>query len=213
VTRRFAPLGAACAVVAILLSGCGIGAEDAPRNIRPELLKTVEAPAVALPGSGQRVWMVAPEVQGRPTQLQAVERAAVSTPAELLELVLGSVTVQERSDRISSAIPQDTQLRSARLGTNRVLIVDLSKELVNASGDLLVDAVAQIVFTAAEFEGVDAVRLLIEGEPREWLRGNGTTSADPLTIFDFPEHNPTTQPDYPAIPSPPASEASTTTAD
>jgi spore germination protein GerM len=206
--RAAATLGLA----SMLMVGCGIGAEDSPRNIRPELLDTVEAPAAAVPGSGQRVWMIAPQVQGRPTQLKAVERAAVSTPAELLELVLGSVTLQERSERISSAIPQGTELLSARLASNRVLIVDLSKDLVDVSGELLVDAVAQIVFTAAEFEDVDSVRLLIEGEQREWLRGNGSTSADPLTIFDFPEHNPTTQPDFPAIPSPPA-DASTTTAD
>jgi hypothetical protein len=198
-------------IVIVLATGCGIGAEDTPRDIRPELIPPEQEVAAAESGSGQRVWMVAPPVQGRATMLQAVERDAAATPAELLESLLESVTLQERGSRISSAIPQDTTLVSARLATNDTLIVDLSGGFLGVSSELLTDAVAQVVYTACEFDGVSQVRLLIDGESREWLRGDGSATSDPLTIFDFPEYNPTSQPDFPAVPSPVEATTTTTT--
>ncbi len=56
------------------------------------------------------------------------------------------------------------------------------------------------------------MRLLVDGEQREWPRSDGSQTADPLTRFDYPERNPTSQPDYPAVPSPDPLATSTTVA-
>ncbi len=93
-----------------------------------------------------------------------------------------------------------------------MLVVNVSAPILQATGDALIDAVAQIVFTATELNGVSGVRLLVDGEQREWPRGDGSQTAAPLTRFDYPERNPTSQPDYPAVPSPGPVASSTTVA-
>ncbi len=76
--------------------------------------------------------------------------------------------------------------------------------IFEATGATLVDALAQIVFTLSELTNVRGVRLQVEGADQEWPTGDGSLSDAPLTVFDFPERNPTSQPDYPAAPSPEA---------
>ena len=50
--------------------------------------------------------------------------------------------------------------------------------------------VAQIVYTGTQFEGVDAVRILIEGERVEAIGGEGFIVAKPLTRRDFQDFAP-----------------------
>ena len=63
---------------------------------------------------------------------------------------------------------------------------------------------AQIVFTATGIDGVQRVKILVEGQPQGWLRGDGTAQpvGEPLTQYAYPELNPTSQPEYPPAPSP-----------
>ena len=56
---------------------------------------------------------------------------------------------------------------------------------------------AQIVYTATGLAQVKRVRLLVDGQPRDWVRGDGVAVSTPLTRFDYPELNPSSQPDYP----------------
>ena len=100
-----------------------------------------------------------------------------------------------------STIPQGTTLRSAVLrgGTLRV---DVSDELLQLSGDTLVDAIAQLVFTASEIDGVRSVKIVVEGADQQWPAGNGQLQSAPLTVYDFPGLVPSAQPSYPAMPAP-----------
>ena len=41
------------------------------------------------------------------------------------------------------------------------------------------------------------MRLLVDGQERDWLRGDGIAVSTALTPFDYPELNPSSQPDYP----------------
>jgi spore germination protein GerM len=92
------------------------------------------------------------------------------------------------------------------LGTQQqpdgTLVVDLSNDFFQATGDFQVRAVAQVVFTACALDGIDRVRLLVEGQPQEWPRGDGSLQSDPLTPYAYPDLNPSSQPDYPPPPSP-----------
>jgi spore germination protein GerM len=98
-------------------------------------------------------------------------------------------------------IPQETQLLSTR-SSGDVLFVDVSPEITELSGDLLVLAVAQVVFTAAEIDGVRAVRLRVNGEDQRWPKGDGETREGALTVYDFPGLVQSAQPAYPSVPSP-----------
>jgi spore germination protein GerM len=98
-------------------------------------------------------------------------------------------------------VPPGTTLRSAVLRAG-VLRVDASKELLQLSGNDLVDALAQIVFTASELDGVHAVKILVEGAEQQWPAGNGELQSEPLTTYDFPGRVASAQPAYPAIPTP-----------
>ena len=72
-----------------------------------------------------------------------------------------------------------------------------------ASGEDLIDALAQLVFTSSELDGVRQVRILVDGTGQLWPVGDGTLSSQPLTVYDYPGRVATAQPDYPAIPTPP----------
>ena len=83
----------------------------------------------------------------------------------------------------------------------RTLNVDVSPEILELQSSALRYAVAQIVFTADELEGVGAVRLRVDGEMRAWPAGRGELQTEPLTVYDFPGFAESAQPPYPAIPT------------
>ena len=82
------------------------------------------------------------------------------------------------------------------------LVVDVSDQLLDLSANSLIDAVAQIVFTASKVDGVQRIDLVVDGKSRQWPAGDGELQADPLTVYDYPGFIESTQPDFPAIPSP-----------
>ena len=84
-----------------------------------------------------------------------------------------------------SAVPSGTKL----LGVKRegsVLRVDVSSEFESGGGSLSMQLrVAQVIYTGTQFEGIDAVRILVEGEKVEAIGGEGLIVAEPLTRRDF----------------------------
>ena len=99
-------------------------------------------------------------------------------------LLEGPSATEQDQLGVRTAIPAGTVLRSAALDAQGTLTVDLSAEFLSNAGDVLVDAVAQLIFTAAQLPGERRVRLLVEGEPQDWPTGSGTTR-EPLSIYDF----------------------------
>ena len=63
------------------------------------------------------------------------------------------------------------------------------------------DAVAQIVFTGSELDGVRTVRIRVDGQTRDWPDGRGELQRRPLTVYDYPGLAESAQPPYPPIPS------------
>ena len=66
----------------------------------------------------------------------------------------------------------------------------------------LIEAVAQIVFTALEVRNVQRVQLLVNGTSQQWPGGDGSLRTSALSAFDFPGFIETSQPNFPAVPSP-----------
>jgi hypothetical protein len=189
----------------LVLSACGIANDVAPRDI-PDRQRSplIDTPVQAVPSSAgtDRIFLLAPELPDQPRHLRAAPRAVGASPTLRLQSLFGPLSTQETGARLRTAIPEGLQLRFATLQTNGTLIVDVSDELLSLSSSTLIDAVAQIVFTSLEVRNVQRVELLVNGIAQQWPGGDGSLRTAPLTSYDFPALIETTQPDFPAVPSP-----------
>ncbi|MBI4885153.1 MAG: GerMN domain-containing protein [Actinobacteria bacterium] len=193
------------AVVAVAgISACGIASDDTPRDIpiaeQVELGSGGDRAAGAATGTA-RVYLLSPEVVGQAELLESVARDVAETPIELLKALLAGPNAAELANQFRTALPVDTELLGARR-QGFVLHVDLSEEVLRLSGQILITAIAQIVFTAAELDGVRGVAITVDGADQPWPVGNGELQSTPLTVYDYPGLVPSSQPDYPAFPSP-----------
>lgn len=192
------------ALAGLLLGACGIASDESPRDVPPadqlQLGVNIDRGAGDTRGSS-RIYLLAPTTSGQSPQLQPVARDVEESPAALLDALFSGPNATELADQYRSALPDGTTLRSAQL-LRGVLVVDVSPEVLQLSGDDVVDALAQMVFTASEAQGVRAVRVLVDGNPRQWPTGNGELRDAPLTVYDFPGKVASAQPAYPAIPTP-----------
>ncbi|MEA2497611.1 MAG: hypothetical protein QOH26_16 [Actinomycetota bacterium] len=102
-----------------------------------------------------------------------------------LNILVGGPTGPDQEVGATTAIPEATEL----LGVSRegdVLYVDLSSEFESGGGSLSMQMrVAQVVYTGTQFEGVEAVRITIEGEQVDAIGGEGVIVSEPLTRRDF----------------------------
>jgi len=167
VTRHLLVLLAAGAT--ILAGGCGIPTDASPRAITddpPEALTDDTAPPTASQDATARrinLYFV-----GSDNILVRVERPVDTTPdaaGRVVEL-LGGITEAETRNELSSAIPQDTQLLESSI-TDDVITLDLSNQIETIEDERLIQAYAQIVYTATDQGTAKRVRFFIEGEPRD----------------------------------------------
>lgn len=193
-------------LVAAAPSACAIASEDVARDI-PVLQQVelgVDSGSQAGEAAGQaRIYLLVPNAAGDATAITAVSRDVDESPAALLEALLAGPNDDELDGQLRTAIPDGTVLRSAQLRSG-TLVVDVSAALLELSGDSLVAALAQIVFTATEVAGVRSVRVLVDGADRQWPTARGKLRARPLTVYDYPGLLVSAQPSYPAVPSPPS---------
>lgn len=197
-------------LVALLLSGCGIDTDSSPRRISPDVLAPdVIAPAEAEAGGAgapqpadvTQVYLVAPDPDGgQQFVLQPVPRTATDSAAGALAALFRGPSSSELAARLRSAIPAEVQLQGiGRRGST--LLVDAGAGLETSAGGELQQAIAQIVFTATEIDGIEGVLITLDGVSRQWPAGNGELQSRPLTRYDFPGVLPSEQPAFPAIPS------------
>jgi spore germination protein GerM len=107
--------------------------------------------------------------------------------AEALRALLDGPTDFEREIGLTSAIPEGTRLLGVEL-VDGVARVDLSAEIGSGGGSLSMQArVAQLVHTATQFDTVDSVRMLVDGEEVESIGGEGLMVDQPLGRADLEE--------------------------
>jgi spore germination protein GerM len=185
-------------------SSCSIGAEDGPRNIavgeRDDLTVDFDQTAGAATGSG-RIYLLSPEVLGQPRTLQSVARDVADTPADAMQALFQGPNTKELQALLRSAIPTGTRLLGVSQ-TAGALVVNVSSELQQLTGEALIDGVGQIVLTASEITGVSAVTIAIDGVPQQWPAASGVLQSEPLTRYDFPGLVVSSQPAFPSVPSP-----------
>ncbi len=191
---RGGAVGSGLAVL-MLLVGCGIQTDSAPRDIPVEDLVAEQDAETGSSASGaDRIFLVAP---GDEDKLSSVPRNATSRQ-NLIEVLLLGPNAEELEAQWVSNIPSATEVLSTRSQGN-VFTIDLSRDLIGLTGGPLAQAVAQIVYTASELDGVEAVQITVEGESLPFPKGNGDSTTGQLRVYDYPGFVITAQPDYPAL--------------
>lgn len=122
-------------------------------------------------GAGSALQEVGRTVRGR--GMQALLAAAIR------ELLAGPAP-QERQAGLTTAIPTGTRLRSLHL-EDGVVIVDFSGDVESGGGSSsMLGRLWQIVYTATQFPQAPRVRILIDGQARDAMGGEGVLIDRPL---------------------------------
>jgi hypothetical protein len=188
------------AALAGSLAACAIQPNAAPRDIdpgqRPPLGPAVDEAGQAT-GSG-RVFLVDNVIGGAPRLRSVPREAAAGEP--IIEALMEGPNSGELDDGLTTALPAGITVNSARRSAS-TMTVDVTGELLELNTSELLLAVAQIVFTAAEIDGVRSVQIRVDGTAREVPNGRGELRSEPLSVYDFPGVAESVQPAYPPIPS------------
>lgn len=190
-------------VTLTVMSGCSIQPDASPNDLPTERADVFGEPVTGDATAGtNRIYLLSPTDPEAPQRLRAVQRDVTTAPASVLSSLFAGPNATERRDaQLDTAIPPDVELIAAR-PVGQVLTIDLSDSFDELTPDGLRLAVAQIVSTATDIDGVESVQLRIDGEPQVWPLGNGELTNRPLTKFDYPGLVESSQPAFPAIPSP-----------
>ena len=186
----------------VLAASCGVGPDDAPRDIEPGAVvdRAPTDQAQAATGTG-RIFLTVPGVSGEPTRVRSVARDVPDDPQAVLQSLLAGPNTDEFTDQFRTSVPTGVTATSLRRRAGGVLEVDLTPAIREVSGEVLVLALAQIVFTLSGISGVRSVSLTVDGVPGQWPNGRGELVPGPLTVYDFPGLEASAQPAYPALPS------------
>lgn len=183
--RRSIIAAGRCLAIGALLTtaGCGIDAEESPRDI--DLVAAGQRPARNVEAANTTViYLVAAAQGGKPPALQPVVREVSKTAATVLEVLFSGPTPQEAAMGVHTALPTGTRLLSTTLQGD-LLTVDVSSTFLTVADDLLVEALGQIVLTGTHVEGVDSVLVTVAGEQQAWKLGEGEITGDPMSPDDF----------------------------
>ena len=187
--------------VSLVVGACSVREDSAPRII-PEAQRgdfgEIATGEVA-EGIG-RIYLLSPVGADEQIQLRSVPRNDAASPADLLDSLLRGPNEDETAAGLSTAIPDELDIRSARTVGTR-LTIDINDAFNELSDDGLRRALAQLVATASEIEQVQQIRLRVDGQNRSWPTGGGEAVDRPLSIYDYPGFLESSQPDFPALPS------------
>jgi Sporulation and spore germination len=192
-------------LLVVAATSCSIEAEGSPRDIpngdQGDLSADFDRLAGEATGSG-RIYLLSPEVIGQPRTLQSVARdVGDNTPDDAMRALFEGPNTAELQALLRSAIPPGTRVLDVRRNGSE-LIVNLSNELQQLTGEALIDGVAEIVLTGTEVTGVSSVSIEIDGVPQQWPAASGELQSEPLTRYDFPGLVLSSQPAFPSVPSP-----------
>ena len=200
------------ASVALMLPGCVVPDDDAPRAIDPStvpfsLLGTsTTASTVPQESPVRQVALPIYLVDNETDQLVEVVRtvdAPGSIQAALGELLRGP-SADELDEGLTSAISRSTTLLGVDGPREGVVTVNLSDDLSSIGGQGQRLALAQVVFTVTAGPEIQGVLFAFEGEPSEVPDGQGQSTAEPLDRADFATFDPNAP--TPPSPAPPPGE-------
>ena len=209
------PAIALMASVALILAGCAVPDDDAPRAIDPstvpfDLLGTstttsTEPQAPPVRQVAVPIYLVDNETEQLVEVVRTVE-APRSVRQALAELLQGP-SAEELAEGLTSAISRSTTLLGVDGPHDRVVTVNLSDDLSSIGGQGQRLALAQVVFTVTAAPEVQGVLFAFEGELSQVPDGQGQSTAEPLDRADFATFDPNVA--TPPSPAPPQEVGST----
>jgi hypothetical protein len=183
-------------LIVAVVAGCGVQPDARPREVPVDLQVGRDVVSSAGAASGDaRIYLVGP---GDDRLLRSVARDPEAGQSMIDVLLAGP---NDAEVGYATAIPAGLRLNARPRQLGAKLVVDVTPELLELSGTGLVQALAQIVYTANELDGVRSVEIKVDGESRSWPTADLDTTSDPLTIYDYPGIARSAQPDYPSLPS------------
>lgn len=170
-------------------------APPATNGPEPTQTETTEAPPenVQVPATEQELWYVQEEklswsstiLGGEVPADLAGDDPTIQKAAMWLQTLFSAVLGPVEETGGTTTIPRGTEL----LGLEQkgsTLYIDLNSKFESGGGSLSMQMrVAQVVYTATQFEGIDAARITIEGEMVDAIGGEGVMVDRPLTRRDF----------------------------
>jgi hypothetical protein len=189
---------AACLTSALLLAGCALNPDAAPRDLPAD--EQILVPSQTATGGEaegpDRIYLGAP---GEDRLLRSVPRDTASRE-DLIEILLAGPNEDELDQQYTTFLPANLELLDTfKQGT--ILFLDVSEELTELTGQPLSRALAQLVYTATELEGVERVQITVNGSPVSWPRPVGRNTTSTLSIYDYPTFAQSAQPAFPGLPS------------
>lgn len=191
-------LVAAATALALLAGGCGLSVDDQPQKLSAEEVPfdllapqpTSTTTSTTVPAATRTMEVFLVDREGR---LTAVERRLPTpvTVKELIDALLAGATDDEAEAGLRSVIPSETRLLGVgRREDGRTVVLDFSAEPGFPQGGEGITAIAQVVFTASQLEGISGVTFAFGGVPTEVPRGDGSITSAPLFRRDFPARDP-----------------------
>jgi hypothetical protein len=181
--------------VSFLAAGCGIPTEVSPRDIAdrdepvdlvrpqpsPDLGTTDDSPVIFLVGGENEERLVEAPRTLPPGNVNAFVRALLASPTQV-----------ELDDGLRSAFSKDLAfVNTANLADGVVLVrFTLADEGVGFEGPDAVKALAQLVYTLSELNGLNGVQVEINDELQTLLDEDGAPVERALTRADFRSFRP-----------------------
>lgn len=186
--------------VAATVTGCGLSADDEPRNIAAadlptDILDPNTTSTTAPSGSTAAVVVYLLSGSDDSTHLRPVSRTievgrgdadVAARAAERVRALLLPLSEAEEAAGLVSSIPADTALIDTKIdGPSQELTVNLSGALFDVQLKALANSFAQIVWTVTELEGVRSVRFQAEGVDFRALNADGAEQDGAVTTADY----------------------------
>ncbi len=120
--------------------------------------------------------------------VQVFEPSEGNNEVYLLEQAFNELLAGTDNSEYASTIPEDTQLQNVSIRDDGIYI-NLSEEFIHGGGTTSMQGrLAQVLYTASSIKPEAKVWLDVEGEPLEYLGGEGIYVPQPLTREKFEEN-------------------------
>jgi hypothetical protein len=159
-----------------------------PTSVTTAPGETTTTPPTTRPESSEvTIYLLNESGQAIPTT-RTVTTEGVARAA--LQALIDGPTPRERTAGLSTAFPADSLILGITIDGGTAT-VDMSREFEAGGGSFaILGRLAQFVYTLTEFDSIDRVDLLLDGEEIEYFSGEGVIVGDGWTRSDFSGSNP-----------------------
>ena len=189
-SKRISPGVIAAVSAAVVLVGGGVTwlASNQPPTT-PNIPSHTITPREPVQGQTPHVYWLKPRDTGLDLVPQPVEIAATQ-PNQVLERAFQALLAGPTEGTDSTTIPPETKLLGLKIDNGEVH-VNLSEDFTKGGGSTsMVGRIGQVIYTATTLDPNAKVYIEVEGEPLEFLGGEGVEVLQPLTRESFERNYP-----------------------